>query len=296
MPVRRKASAEGKYRDLLRRIEVPADLEFYGEFSDYGRYEGTSYAGHDDLPPGFWVYLHPHWYIWREEVAAPAAPAEKRSWGPEQATGAPDTFEAGDIPTAWASLTPDAQDEWLLLTYGTYGEPVAAAGLMVHATLNPGAIRRVTVFNPQGREVEVWKGQDPTPTGSGRGLSLLSFQVEFEVSRVKVYLGSREVPGWNEIDAVGLIDSFGGTHWAMAAQASSTYAEPNDTPVADPESVPERLRRLEEQLRQLLQELEAIRRQVQPPAAARDLAASPASRTGSDGQTETLRPLSPAAG
>jgi hypothetical protein len=61
-----KASVRGKYRKLLRRIKVEQDKNGYGEFSDYGHYTGTSYAGYDDLPVGYWVYVYPHWYIWGE--------------------------------------------------------------------------------------------------------------------------------------------------------------------------------------------------------------------------------------
>lgn len=61
-----KARVNGKYTKLLRRIKVEGDKASYGEFSDYGHYTGTSYAGHSNLPPGYWVYVAPHWYIWGE--------------------------------------------------------------------------------------------------------------------------------------------------------------------------------------------------------------------------------------
>ncbi|MCB1513071.1 MAG: hypothetical protein KDJ36_19415, partial [Hyphomicrobiaceae bacterium] len=48
-----------------------------------------------------------------EEFADPA-PQQNRSWGPEQAVGKPNTPQAGDISTAWASRTRDDQEEWLL--------------------------------------------------------------------------------------------------------------------------------------------------------------------------------------
>ncbi len=62
----RKASVDGKYTKLLKKIEVPGDKSTYGEFRDYGQYSGTSYAGFDNLPAGYWVYVSPHWYIWGE--------------------------------------------------------------------------------------------------------------------------------------------------------------------------------------------------------------------------------------
>src|SRR4030095_168257 len=53
----------------------------------------------------------------------------KRSWGHEQATGAPDTAQAGDIQTAWASKNPDGGVEWLGLDYeGAGGVDTITAG------------------------------------------------------------------------------------------------------------------------------------------------------------------------
>jgi Ca-activated chloride channel family protein len=73
-----KATVNNKYRRLLKKIEVPNDLQSFGGFYDYGVWEGTSYAGHSDLPAnGHWVYVSPHWYIWGEEVEpVPAVPED----------------------------------------------------------------------------------------------------------------------------------------------------------------------------------------------------------------------------
>lgn len=59
-----KAGVNGKYRNLLRMIEAASDRSRYGDFHDFGRWQGTSYLGQDNLPQGFWVYVYPRWYIW----------------------------------------------------------------------------------------------------------------------------------------------------------------------------------------------------------------------------------------
>ncbi len=59
-----KASVNKKYGELLKTIPVPTDVKNYGGFTDYGRWEGTSYAGFNNLPKGHWVYVFPNWYIW----------------------------------------------------------------------------------------------------------------------------------------------------------------------------------------------------------------------------------------
>jgi len=57
-------SIGGKYAGLLRRIRVPSDLRRYGRCRDYGRSSSRSWGGYRNLPPGYWVYSYPNWYIW----------------------------------------------------------------------------------------------------------------------------------------------------------------------------------------------------------------------------------------
>lgn len=59
-----KAAVNGKYKNLLRIVEAPADSASYGAFHEYGRWEGTSYLDQNNLPQGYWVYVAPNWYIW----------------------------------------------------------------------------------------------------------------------------------------------------------------------------------------------------------------------------------------
>ena len=76
---------------------------------------------------------------------------------------------------------------------------------------------------------------------------------------MRLEIASTKVPGWNEIDAVGLMDAKGDLTWADSARASTTYAEQNvaappPPPVVDPEV--ERLRQENEELRQKLEALQ----------------------------------------
>src|SRR5437867_1522822 len=57
-PVPARACVNGKYRTLLRTIEVPQDRAGYTDFRDWGYWTGTAYAGYTDLPPGYWVYCY----------------------------------------------------------------------------------------------------------------------------------------------------------------------------------------------------------------------------------------------
>jgi hypothetical protein len=244
----RKARVDGKYRMLLRQIKVDGDVETYQRFKDLGHRDRREYAGHKDLPAGHWVYVAPYWYVWRDQTAVQR---QKRAWGPEQATGEPDTDMAGDIPTAWASASQDGQDEWLTLEYD---QPLVPTAVLVHETFNPGALVRVTAFKLDGEEVELWKGTDPTTSDNDKGVSEIPVRVSFPIARVRLYLDSANVPGWNEIDAVGLRDKEKKVHWAVAADASTTYAPPfpaATAPARPAAPADEQLRRLETEVREL---------------------------------------------
>jgi hypothetical protein len=151
----------------------------------------------------------------------PPQPVPKRSWGPEQATGAPDAPNAGDSASAWASLSQDDQAEWLVCEYA---RPTNVVAIHVHENYCPGALVKVTAFGVDGKEVVAWEGADPTPRDKEHGVSTLKVGLGFDVQRIKLYLDSAAVTGWNEIDAVGLEDDKGEKHWATKVEASTTYA------------------------------------------------------------------------
>lgn len=141
-------------------------------------------------------------------------------WYPVQATGAPDTTGYGDITTAWASATQDDQSEWLEVEFG---DSIASSQLDVYETYNPGAIYQVDLYGKNDRIVATWSGHDPTSPYVNSGVSKIPVSTYEPITKARLYLDSTRVPGWNEIDAVGLRDTKGKIHWATAAKASTTY-------------------------------------------------------------------------
>lgn len=155
----------------------------------------------------------------RQEVERRAKP--RPGWGPEQVEGRPDTPGAGDIATAWASQTTDGQPEWLICRYA---EAVELKAIEIHESFNPGAVVKVSAFNAANDEIKVWDGVDPTARGEPRGVSVIPVQIGFKTKKIKVYIDSPAVPGYNEIDAVGLRDVGNDIHWAQKVIASSSFA------------------------------------------------------------------------
>src|SRR5438128_1306849 len=96
----KKATVNGKYQMLVAQLKVedPPEKKDGVDFKDLGRQMGANavFGSVKDVPKGYWVYAKPYLYVWRD-VKAVAEARPKRAWGPEQATGEPDTNMAGDI-------------------------------------------------------------------------------------------------------------------------------------------------------------------------------------------------------
>lgn len=157
---------------------------------------------------------------WERELAAAKFAKQDPMWQTFQVFGEPNTTYYGDVVTAWASSTQDGQKEWLDLNYAA---TVVPKEIWIYETYNPGAVYKVSIFDPLGREVTVWKGTDPLAGTSKIGIAKIPVPKSLPTKRVKVYIDSPAVAGWNEIDAVGIRDKNGRLFWAASGKTSSSY-------------------------------------------------------------------------
>lgn len=123
-----------------------------------------------------------------------------------RATGAPDVTRYGDSLKAWASKLADSGAEWLEVTFTN---AVVANAVRVRQVFNPGAIDRIEVFDTAGMGTTVFSGSDTHVYPSGQ---IAWFVAKFPrtdqpVKRVRISLDSARVKGWNEIDAVQLVEA-----------------------------------------------------------------------------------------
>lgn len=61
------ASVNGKYTRLIQKLHCPADASSYGQFSDYGYWGGGRWCGKKGAA-GYWVWVNPTWYVWKNQV------------------------------------------------------------------------------------------------------------------------------------------------------------------------------------------------------------------------------------
>jgi len=128
-------------------------------------------------------------------------------WYAVQALGLPDTYPAhGDLDTAWASATGDAQREFLELGYD---DAAPINSVSIYETWNPGAVDRISVRNPNtGFWQEVWSGAAAPAGDTSRIFSVTFPLTAFPVDAIRIDINSPAVPSWNEIDAVSVSGPF----------------------------------------------------------------------------------------
>lgn len=219
----KRAAVGGKYRMLLHQIHCPNDVASYGAFADYGISNTNEWQGHRNLTAGYWVYAAPYWYIWRDMRGKTSEPVDE---GPEQAAGSPDT-PAGNAPpgdsrakTAWTPAQ-DQRRPWLLVEFPELVHPVR---LEIHEQLRPGALAAVRAYDLEGESRVVWQKEDALTRDDARRVTSIPCRLNLRITRLVIELAKpdRQDAAPGQIDAVGLVDRAGKTHWAQSAHAGAT--------------------------------------------------------------------------
>jgi hypothetical protein len=211
------ARAGGRFGMLLRQFK--ADEPMLPDRHEAGAKPAMAeYQSACDVPAGYWVWQKPYWFVFRD---GPDTAPQPHGWSAAAACGAPDTPEPGHHETAWAAREPDALREWLLLEYDA---PVKLVSVEVHETDNPGALAAISILQPDGEELELWRAGESKPVAEKARELQLDVPLGFVAERVLLRFHSEQIPGRSAIDAVGLKDDKGTMHWASRAEASSTFA------------------------------------------------------------------------
>lgn len=63
-----QATVNGKYSGLIMVMNCPADQTTYGQFSDWGYWNGGGGTWcNQPAKAGHWVYVAPNWYVWQNK-------------------------------------------------------------------------------------------------------------------------------------------------------------------------------------------------------------------------------------
>ncbi len=141
---------------------------------------------------------------WADSVIAYSTQYDSVDWSAHQALDAPNTYpDYGDIETAWTSEFQDGGREFLELGFFENPQPVAA--IAIFETYKPGFVDTVYVKNDFTGLWEVVFYDSAKAAGDTSRINIINFtRTSFNVFAIRIAMDMAAVPGWNEIDAVGI--------------------------------------------------------------------------------------------
>jgi streptogramin lyase len=144
-------------------------------------------------------------------------------WAAEQATGAPDTLECGDTPTAWASLDKYSV-AWLEVRFEI---PVLPSEVNIYESHTPSQVVSVEILDDEGNYHQVYSGEPKLVEDCPYILSIaVEEDVDYQAVGVKITVDQSQLGmPWDEIDAVELI-GYGDPTEGQAPIQSDEPSEP----------------------------------------------------------------------
>jgi hypothetical protein len=140
---------------------------------------------------------------WASTVRGVSSEYTANSWSASHVLGPPDVFPgSGDNVNAWASLGADTGREWIEVGFA---QPTPISAVQIFETLNPGAIDHVELITASGVHVVAFAGTAAPRSEASRIQQVDVACTKEPIVGVRVELASEAVPGWNELDAIGIM-------------------------------------------------------------------------------------------
>lgn len=116
-----QATVGGKYSNLVRVVSMPEEEKRYGKFHDFGPWKGGRWGNYENLPAGYWVYVAPNWYVWKDSKAAGMLPPRVVKVDPAEGATGVDLGRKQVSVTFDRPMTTEKAWSWMLLrAHGLY--------------------------------------------------------------------------------------------------------------------------------------------------------------------------------
>jgi outer membrane protein OmpA-like peptidoglycan-associated protein len=120
-----------------------------------------------------------------------------------QVLGKPNKLPAiGQSPVAWSperQSNPDS--EWIKVGFE---KPMNIEQVVVAENFNPGSITHVYVYDISDKEYLIYRNLNVAPLTIGGRMFQIFQKTDFPVASVKIVMNTSKVPGFNQIDAIGI--------------------------------------------------------------------------------------------
>jgi len=130
-------------------------------------------------------------------------------YSPEQVLGKPNKCPAnGDSPCAWIG---GSDREYFgggaeHIKVG-YKKPIQIQQVGIAENYNPGAVEEVILYDTKDQSHVIFHGEAAPIKAKSRVMNVIFLRTDYKVKAVELILQCGKVPGFNEIDAIGIADS-----------------------------------------------------------------------------------------
>ncbi len=145
----------------------------------------------------------PAQYInWAKGVESFSSEYGKLQYSASQVLGAPDVWPAVESsPVAWSPRWPDKGGEYIEVSFG---REIMAAQILIVQSFHPGAVEAVRLEDEAGNTLLIANDEMHRMSDPKAPLLRLRVAPAFKAGKLRVYLNTSKVQGYNHIDALGL--------------------------------------------------------------------------------------------
>jgi len=145
---------------------------------------------------------------WANELLRYSSQYDQKAYAAIQVLGMPNKLpDVGASPVAWAPANADSRGtEYVRVKYKL---AIHVQQIAIAENLNPGAVYQVFLYDTKGKQHKVYENKSivaPLTTG-GRMFRIMIDRSEYLVNELKLVLHPADIPGMNQIDAIGIADT-----------------------------------------------------------------------------------------
>lgn len=144
---------------------------------------------------------------WAYKVLGYSSQLSTTKFSANQVLGEPSVMP--DFGFSNCSWTPKTQnsliDEWIKVAFKN---PINVQQIIINENYNPGAISKIILYDSAGFEYLVYNKYELYPLSEkGRIFNVFIPPTHYRVYALKLILLTEKIPGWNQIDAIGISNS-----------------------------------------------------------------------------------------
>jgi OOP family OmpA-OmpF porin len=145
---------------------------------------------------------------WASEVISFSSQVGTKEYSAQQVLGKPNKCpSAGDSPCAWFGKSDGlygGKEEHIKVGYK---KPMQIQQVAIAENYNPGAVEKVILYDMQDAPHVVYHGEAAPVAQQSRVMNVTFLKTDYKVKAVELVLQCGKVPGFNEIDAIGIANS-----------------------------------------------------------------------------------------